>query len=180
MAMSIKEISDVFTEIGWKHRFSENEEVIISGGGDEDNNLMFITNSDDDGELFNMVGRIMDDDNNQINAKDHKHVNALMAYLLLRNYETKFGTWEFDIENGVISFAVEIPLEDNKLTAKQLERITRVMNSSGEEASNIKHILETGKVKEEMSDAEMIAKLESLIAMMKDNSSSDSSDSDGI
>ena len=168
MAMNLQEVSTVFTEIGWAHKLNEEDEVIISGGGNDTSNLAFFTRIHEDGEMFDMAGRLLDDNYDQITAKENAHVGTLMAYLLLRNYETKFGTWEFDQESGIISFAVEIPLEDNNLTAKQLGRITRLMNSAGEEADNIKSILATGKLPLSGDDAaKKIAELEAILAQLQ-------------
>jgi len=168
MAMSLKEVSAVLTEIDWKHRLDEEDEVIISMGGNSDNTLAFFTRMREDGEMFDMAGRLLDEENDQINAKGNEHVNVLMAYLLLRNYQTKFGTWEFDLEKGVISYAVEIPLEDNNLTAKQLKRITRLMNSAGEEAGNIRSILSTGSLPLDNDDAaKKIAELEAMLKQLQ-------------
>jgi len=176
MAMSLEEVSAKFTEIGWNHKVEEDNNLIVSIGGNEENNLMFFTSLPENGEIFDMAARLVDAEGGQIKAKDNQYVNVLMSYLLLRNYETKFGTWEFDINDGTISFAVEIPLEDNTLTNKQLTRITGLMNSAGKEAGVIKHILETGEIEKEDSEAEMIAKLEAMLLMLKSQGSDSSED----
>ena len=168
MAMTVKEVSTVFNEIGWNHKLDEEDGVIVSMGGNDANTLAFFTRMREDGEMFDMAGRLLDENRDQVNAKGSKHVTELMAYLLLRNYETKFGTWEFDREDGTISFAVEIPLEDNNLTAKQLKRITNMMNSAGEEAGNIRSILETGKLPLDGDEAaKKIAELEAMLAQLQ-------------
>ena len=167
MAMSLKEVSTVLDNIGWKHKLNEDDKVIVSMGGNSSSDLMFFTRMGEDGEIFDMAARIIED-STQVTAKGSKYVTELMAYLLLRNYETKFGTWEFDKEDGTISFAVEIPLEDNTLTEKQLKRITRLMNSAGEEADNIKSLLATGKLPLDGNEAaKKIAELEAMLAQLQ-------------
>lgn len=168
MAMSLKEVSTVFDTIGWKHKLDEEDGVIISMGGNSSSNLAFFTRMREDGELFDMAGRLLDDNNDQVNAKGSAHIKVLMSYLLLRNYQTKFGTWEFDHESGIISYAVEIPLEDNNLTEKQLQRIVNLLNSAGDEADKIKHILEHGSLPIEGDDAaKKIAELEAMLKMLQ-------------
>jgi len=167
MAMSLKEVSTVLDSIGWKHRLDEEDSVIVSMGGNSTSDLMFFTRMRENGEMFDMAGRLVNDDG-QITAKGSQYTTPLMAYLLLRNYQTKFGTWEFDQEDGTISFAVEIPLEDNNLTEKQLKRITKLMNSAGEEADNIKSILATGKLPLGGDEAaKKIAELEAMLAQLQ-------------
>jgi len=168
MAMSIKEISAVLDEIDFNHKLDEEDDLIYSAGGNSENTLAFFIRARENGELFDMLARLLDDNRDQIDAKGSAHTNVLMSYLLLRNYQTKFGTWEFDSEDGTISFAVEIPLEDNNLTKKQLKRIVNLMMSAGEEAGNIKHILAHGKLPLEGDDAaKKIAELEAMLAKLQ-------------
>jgi len=166
--MTLEEISAIFDEINWKHTYKKEDDVIVSIGGNSTSNIMLFTRLSEDGEMFDMSGRIINDEGEQLSTKESKHIAPLMAYLLLRNYETKFGTWEFSKESGIVSYAVEIPLEDNKLTAKQLKRITSMMNSSGDEADNIKHILEHGSLPLDGDEAaKKIAELEAMLAQLQ-------------
>ena len=168
MAMSLKEVSNVFNAINWNHKLDEEDDVIISMGGNSTSDLVFFTRMREDGEMFDMAARMLDENRDQISAKGSPYVKQLMSYLLLRNYQTKFGTWEFKEEDGTISFAVEIPLEDNNLTANQLKRITRLMNSAGEEADSIKYILEHGSLPLEADEAaQKIAELEKQLEILQ-------------
>ena len=164
MAMTLKEISTIFDDIGFGHKLDEEENIIISAGGSEENRLAYFVKMREDGEMFDMVGRLLDNNTDQIDAKGSKYTKELMAYLLLRNWETKFGTWEFDHTTGFFSFAVEIPLEDNNLTKKQLQRIISIMIGASKEAGDIKSILRTGKLPLEGDEAaKKIAELEALL-----------------
>ena len=168
MGMTLKEVSNILDEIDFKHSLLEEDDLILSKGGAKGNSLAYFINMRENGEMFDMIGRLLDDEDDQITADGNPHVNVLMAYLLLRNYETKFGTWEFDSSDGTISFAVEIPLEDNNLTKKQLARIVKIMMSAGNEAGDIKSILKTGKLPLDGDEAaRKIAELEAQIAQMK-------------
>jgi len=168
MAMTLQEVSTILDEIDFKHSLLEEDDLILSKGGAKGNALAYFIHMREEGEMFDMAGRLLDDENDQINAKDNPHTNVLMAYLLLRNYETKFGTWEFDSSDGTISFAVEIPLEDNNLTKKQLARIVKIMMSAGNEAGDIKSILDTGKLPLEGDEAaKRIAQLEAQLAQLQ-------------
>ncbi len=176
MAMTIQEISKILDEVNFGHKLDEEDNMIISGGGTDENTLAFFINLLDDGETFQMDGRLLDDNKEMIKAKDHKYVAVLMVYLLQRNYETKFGTWEFNPEDGTVRVMVEIPLADNILTAAQLKRITEMMVSCSQEQGHIKHILATGELPKEETPAEMIATLEAMLAQLKASANGD----DGI
>ena len=166
--MTLQEVSNIFTEIDFKHKLDSENDVIFSMGGNSDNTLAYFVRLREDGEMFDMAARILDDNSDQLSAEGSEHTKLLMSYLLLRNYETKFGTWEFSHEDGTISFAVEIPLEDNKLTKKQLKRITGLMMSAGEEAGVVKHILAHGSLPIEGDEAaKKIAELEAMLAQLQ-------------
>ena len=168
MGMTLKEISTILDEIDFKHSLLQEDDLILSKGGAKGNSLAYFIHMREDGEMFDMAGRLLDDEDEQITAENNPHVNVLMAYLLLRNYETKFGTWEFDSSDGTISFAVEIPLEDNNLTKKQLARIVKIMMGAGNEAGDIKSILATGKLPLDGDDAaKRIAELEAQLAKLQ-------------
>jgi len=166
MAMTLKEVSTIFDDIGFSHKLDEEDNVIISAGGSSENRLAYFVRMREDGEMFDMAGRLLDENANQVNTKGNRYTKELMAYLLLRNWETKFGTWEFDHTDGLISFAVEIPLEDNNLTKKQLQRITKIMMSASKEAGDIKSILSTGSLP--LGGDEAAKKIAELEAMLKE------------
>ena len=168
MAMTLKEISAILDEIEFKHSLKEEDEMIFSGGGSSENRLGFFITTPEDGEIFEMDARPLDANSDFIKAKEHKHVNVLMSYLLLRNYQTKFGTWEFNPESGIVRLMVEIPLEDNNLTKTQLNRIVKMMLSCSKEAGEIKHILEHGSLPLDGDEAaKKIAELEAMLAQLQ-------------
>ncbi len=170
MAMTLEEVSTILNDIGFSHKLDKEDNVIISAGGSSENRLAYFIRMREDGEMFDMAGRLLDENTDQINAKGSEYTTELMAYLLLRNWETKFGTWEFDHNDGFISFAVEIPLEDNNLTKKQLQRITKIMISASKEAGDIKSILKTGALPLDGDDAaKRIAELEAMLKALQSN-----------
>ena len=167
MAMTLQEVSDKLTNIGFNHSYEKEDEMIISRGTSSGETLALFIRLNEDGEFFDMSSRLLDGDD-FLQTKGTKYLQALMAYLLQRNYDTKFGTWEYDSEDGTISFAVEIPLEDNILTEKQLQRITGIMIGAGDEAKNIKHILEHGSLPlDGDAAAKKIAELEAMLAQLQ-------------
>jgi len=168
MAMTLNEVSTILTELDFEHKLMEEKGVIISAGGNGKDRLAYFIRCGDGGDTFSMDAQLLDDETNSITVKDNEHMRTLMAYLLLRNYQTKLGTWELDPEDGDIKFTVEIPLEDNKLTKKQLKRIISIMNSTSDEARDIKSIVATGKLPlDEDAAAKKIAELEAMLAQLQ-------------
>ncbi|MDF1884109.1 YbjN domain-containing protein [Sulfurimonas sp. SAG-AH-194-C21] len=168
MAMTLKEVSTIFTELDFEHKLIEEKDLILSAGGNKNNRLAYYIRCRDEDKTFDMAAQLLDDETNHISVKGSQHMPTLMAYLLLRNYQTKFGTWELDPEDGDIKFTVEIPLEDNTLTKAQLKRIIKIMNSTSDEAKDIKSIVATGKLPlDEDEAAKKIAELEAMLAQLQ-------------
>lgn len=168
MAMTLKEVSTILTELDFEHKLFEEKDLILSAGGRKKGRLSYYIRCRDEGKTFSMEAQLLDDENNNIAVKDNEYMPTLMAYLLLQNYQTKFGTWELDPKDGDIRFNVEIPLEDNTLTKSQLKRITAIMNNTSNEARNIKSIVATGKLPlDEDEAAKKIAELEAMLAQLQ-------------
>ena len=113
-------------------------------------------------------------------SMDHEHIQLLLPQLLYANYQTKFGTWEYDPSDGDIRFAIEIPLEDAHMTQKQFRRIMSGVSTALKAQKKFKTIIKTGEVPEDDSDeaAEMLKKLMAMLKESKTGKSSD--DEDGI
>jgi hypothetical protein len=113
---------------------------------------------EEDGKLIQFYyNQIIEDAT--LKVKDHKHQLLVLQYLLDRNYQTKFGTWELDPEDGEIRFAVEIPLEDATMTTSQFNKIfDRVVNTN-ENFVAINKIMETGEYPSEDSIDDMFASM---------------------
>ena len=159
------------------HHDTEKEVIVFAAGNGETSQSHFIR-AKEDGDIFDWTMQLLNDDKANVVIKDHQHAPVALSHMLAMNYGTKFGTWEFDPEDGDIRLAIEIPLEDALMTEKQFSRIFGYMIDDGQGGADaIRHILKTGEVPEDNSDAEMLAKLEALMELLKkDTTSSD----DGI
>lgn len=127
--------------------YSQKEDRIIFGVSDEGNRAGIFVRAKDDGRIFELQMEPLDDNGDALDPdKDHQHLGVLLPQLLYYNYETKFGTWEFDPSDGDIRFAIEIPLEDAKMTETQFKRIMSMVSTNLDNVGKIKEILATGKV----------------------------------
>jgi len=136
----------------------------------------------ENGDVFDLKMKpLIEEKNSPLNIdSDHEHHVMVLKELLYSNYETKFGTWEWDPTDGDLRFAIELPLEDAKMTSKQFKRILSGVNNAIEYIDHIKKILETGVVPEKKDEnARIISIIEQLLATAK-SSESDSSFEDGI
>jgi hypothetical protein len=182
MAVTLKEISGWLDIEEIKHHTED--EKIMFGAGDENNTQGYFIRTKENGNIFDATMQIFDENKNFISLKDKEYAGKVLEFILLKNYETKFGTWEYDPADGDVRLSVEIPLEDALMTQKQFSRIIQMMITDGTNTSSkIKEILKTGEIPADNSEAEMLALFEQMIAMIKskrDTGSSTGSESDGI
>jgi hypothetical protein len=180
MAVTLEEIAGWLDTMGIEYLQGEDKILFGANNEDETNQRGYFIRAKEDGDIFEAQMQLMDEKLNNITIKDHEHLSKVLEYILYLNYNTKFGTWEFDPSDGDIRLAVEIPLEDAKMTEKQFARVmSLLMRDGGEAAAEVREILKTGEIpKKDDAAAEMLAKLEALLAAMKEDSSS--SDEEGI
>ena len=163
MAVTLEEISGWLDQLEYKYTLKDGKAVLMTGN-DTYTNIHFITPRDD-GRIFEWSMNMLDMENKSaFKVKEHKYLQTLLRYLLQLNYTTKFGTWEYNSESGLIAFNVEIPLEDATMTFKQFERIcSMTMMDTLESTNNIRTILETGEMPEEKKD-EMMDMFKAMLA----------------
>jgi len=165
MAVTLEEIGGWLDQMDLKYKLEEDKIVLLSG--DEKTTNFHFLKAKDEGRIFEWNMIIVDDEKKeQFKVKEHEHLSTLLAYLLQINYQTKFGTWEYDPKDGEISLKVEIPLEDAKMTFKQFERICSLTFDTEEYSQNFKEILETGKMPKSQED-ELLEMFQAMLAMAK-------------
>ena len=181
MAVTLEQIAGYLKELELKFTHDEEDERIVLFSGTEDSPYAHFIRTREDGGIFEWNMQILDENKDTLKIKDKKYAGKVLEHLLYLNYQTKFGTWEFDPSDGEVRLAVEIPLEDALMTVKQFTRIASLMMDISSDVDDIMKILNTGELPKDDNEAEMIAKLEAMLAMLKsDDSSGSSDDSDGI
>ena len=184
MAVTLKQLIGYLENAEMKYDYNEGEENerILLVSGDENSTYAHFIRAKEDGDIFEWNMQILDANKDNLHIKDHKYAAKVLSHILYLNYQTKFGTWEYDPSDGDIRLAVEIPLEDAQMTEKQFNRISGLMLRDGSShADQIMHILNTGEIPEDDREAEMIAQLEAMLAQLKgtssDSAATDSDDS---
>ncbi len=161
MKTGLKTISRWLDEDKTNHHMDEEKNLIVFGAtGDVQTGHFIRLREDGDLFVYQIQMREEDNSNKQIPA-NHKHILELLKYLLRENYNTKFGCWEYDYNDGDIRYSIEIPLEDAEMTQKQFERITSLAYRNVDTMmSNINKLLETGEIPEnDDSASDMIKQL---------------------
>lgn len=149
MAVTLEQIAGYLSEMGMEFDYDRENEVITSGAGDGSNAGAIFIRTKENGDIFTLQLEPLDDNHDSLDpASTHEHIGVLLPQLLYFNYNTKFGTWEYDPSDGDLRFSVEIPLEDALMTEKQFQRIISMLGTSLDHIGKIKHILKTGEAPE--------------------------------
>lgn len=183
MAFTLKQIGEYLTEMEFNFEDDKERDAIVTGAGNDSESAMIFIRAKENGEMFSLQMEPMKDDKSGMFdiPMDHENIHLLLPQLLYANYQSKFGTWEYDPSDGDIRFAIEIPLEDAQMTQKQFKRIISGVFSALEAQKKFKTIISTGEVPEEDDDEDQLEMLKKLVAMMEASKKGKSSDDeDGI
>ncbi len=144
MSVTIEELKVMLDAFGLKYK-AHNAKQIGMGFGtkqyrdkDGDENLVVILELSEDGEYFKAYAP------NAFSAKGD-HVDAFLRACMILQWRTKLVQFEFDPGDGEIRPIVEFPIEDGKVTEKQLKRcIMGLVGLLDEYYPALKRVLDTG------------------------------------
>ena len=179
MAITLEEIGVYLKAKEFNFQLDTEKEVIISGMSDGTEKGALLIRCKEDGEMFSLEMEPLNDDNSPWDIpKDHQYAHLILPQLLYANYNTKFGTWEYDPTDGDIKYTIEIPVQDGTITQKQFERILSGVDTAFEYQAKFKHIYNTGTMPpEEDASAELQKMLEQMLTQIK---ASKKDEGDGI
>ncbi len=131
MAMTLQEIDVLLTEAEIKHEIvKRSEREVISyvyslkeyvDGEDGTHKAQFFITLEEEGEYIKIIAPKL------YVYKEGPHKEAVLQVLLQICWKTKLVEYEYDASDGEVRLIIEFPLEDGKLTKKQLERCIRGM-----------------------------------------------------
>ena len=190
MAITLNEISRWLEEDDTKHQVKEEKDLIVFGAQGDVKTAHFIKLREN-GDMFKYEIQMLDEEQNMFKVdKNHQYIQTILEYLLYENYNTKFGCWEYDYNDGDLKYTIEIPLEDATMTQKQLKRISSLAFGDVDTMfNNITKILKTGEMPEDddSSTDDLLKKLLLLKALengdlssILDDNSSDEDSSDDV
>lgn len=183
MAFTLEQIGEYLKELEFNFEHDTERDAIVTGAGKDGQSAMIFIRAKEDGEMFSLQMEPLNDDKSgpfDI-PMDHEHIQLLLPQLLYANFQSKFGTWEYDPSDGDIRFAIEIPLEDAKMTENQFKRIMSMVFTALDEQKKFKTIINTGEVPEDDADEDQLEMLKKLVAMMEaEKKDRSGGDEDGI
>jgi len=106
MAVTLKEISEWLKNDDTKHKPNEEKDLIYFGAHGDVQTAHFIKLIED-GNIFQYEIQMMDEEQNMFEIdKNHQYIQTILEYLLYKNYNTKFGCWEYDYTDGDLKYGV--------------------------------------------------------------------------
>lgn len=121
MAMTLDELTAMLDDIGIKKRERRDDDVIFGFGTESyrapngAEGILLVAQLDENGEYFQVYAPMA------FKVKPD-HQEAFLKACMMIQWKTKLIQFEFDASDGEIRPVIEFPLEDNKLTRKQLAR----------------------------------------------------------
>ena len=140
MAVGMVKITNWVEDLGLKYTMQDSprERVVILYRDDDVTMGLFI-GLKEDGDILEMEMNIYDENKDMIKfPQGHSRLHELHAFLLNRNYEMKFGCWEWDERDGEIKLTVTAVLEDAEMTKNQfLRMLSMPMQTAKDDAKAI-------------------------------------------
>lgn len=148
MTTTYDEIKGFLNELDFSFKHNEEKGYIATGFGtknyrdeDNDDHCPVIIKIDENGEFLKIFSPGL------YHYKKGPNKRAVFQSCLMVCYQTKMIQYEYDEEDGEIRAIIEFPLEDAKLTQKQLKRILQgLIRIIDEYDKPIRTAIETGKV----------------------------------
>jgi hypothetical protein len=144
MAMTLEEIQQLLQEGKLKFRVHDERSVVMMWDTRKYRNLegaltlLVVVQLSEDGEYVKVFMP------NAFTAKG-AHVDVLLKACMMVQWRTKLVQFEYDSQGGEIRPIVEFPLEDSKLTSKQLRRcVTSLVFLVDEYYDTLKKALDEG------------------------------------
>lgn len=150
MAFSLLQIKEYFDDNKVKYE-QKDSKIIVDISKNGINAKLEITAENP--EIFRSFFYILDDDGYLTIENNHPYLKSVIMQLMLINYETTFGAWEYNFTNSQIRYAIELPLIDAKLTLKQFSFIYENFYSVGIASSiKIQNTLKNGLITNTITD----------------------------
>lgn len=119
MATTIQQIAQFLDQRNWKYHLDEEKNRIVTAVVAENvENFLLLFDLTENGEYLQIVAPQL-----LAGVKNHVYKGVLFQTLLALGWETKMVRWEYNLLNGEVRAAVEIPIEDGVLTQQQFDRI---------------------------------------------------------
>jgi hypothetical protein len=117
MATDLMSIAQFLDNRGWKYRIDSSQSRIVTGVQVENvENFVIVISVLEDGEFVKMYTPQL------LQIKDHRFKGVVFQTLLNIAWQVKMLRYQYDVTDGEVRAAIELPLEDAPLTERQFNR----------------------------------------------------------
>lgn len=163
MAIELSKLTGFLDEIGVNYD-ERDENTIVFPYSNDDDKILVVVKLMEDGEFLQM--RTLKHLDDLVAEASEEKRNALLKWMLNKNYTTKMGTWEYDPEDHDHHIAIGCSIEDNDLTIKQFARMFKAIIDSVKVIPEMKEILGIMPAEDDLSEKEK--KRQELLRQLQD------------
>jgi len=153
MATVLEKIESYLKTDRVRYRFDAEGDVLLTNIEHKGQAGALYIRTKEGGKIFTWDMQPLTDDKSAhlIVPADHPHIAPLFLEMLVDNFKSRYGSWEYNPSDGDIKFTISFPIENGALTHLQFQCIASGTFNALVSQAKFKKILETGKVPEEGS-----------------------------
>lgn len=139
MAITTATLKRYLEEINFNYEERDEDTLVTGYTGESDERVVILIRLMENGEYLQMrTIKHLDDLVAQAPAEKR---DALLKWMLNRNYVSKLGAWEYDPDDHDHHIAIGHAIEDGELTQKQFMRLLVTLSKSADLIPEMKEIL---------------------------------------
>lgn len=142
MAITLGKLERFLDEAGFNYKQHDDSTIVTGFSSDRDDSVTIVIRVMEDGEYLQI--RTLKHLDDLVAEADAEKRDALLKWMLGKNYTTKVGAWEYDPDDHDHHFATGCPVEDGDLTSKQFMRMLAAVCQSADLIPEMKAILGLG------------------------------------
>lgn len=151
MKTKLKDIKAWLKSDNIPYEYDNEDKVIMIFNRDTKSTQLHIVKFDKTTDMFQWhMHAIYETDSGErkhLDLKNNPHKDMILEYILVLNYQSKIGSWEYSPNDGGIHFYLGLPLDNTRITKEQFDKVKEVMLKHGDEGTKgIAYISENGKI----------------------------------
>lgn len=139
MAITAKTLKQYLEQADFNYEERSEDTLVTGFTGDSGDSVVIAIRLMEEGEYLQM--RTLKHLDDAVAEAQPERRDALLKWMLNRNYTTKLGSWEYDPDDHDHHIAIGHPIEDGDLTYKQFVRMLGTLAKSTDLIPEMKSIL---------------------------------------
>lgn len=138
MATTMDKIKSYLDSAGLNYQ-ERDEETVVFPFSDDKEKILIIIRLMEDGEFLQI--RTLKHLDDLVQEADEAHRQALLQWMLYRNYTRKLGVWEYDPSDHDHHISASMAIEDGDISERQFLRMLKAILDSLDDIPEMKQVL---------------------------------------